>query len=78
METLIIHTEKEKLTALKDFLKELNITFEVKKPKSLSKKREKPYDPEFVKMILERMEGEKQGNTIKLRSEERWGGKGLK
>lgn len=51
METLIIHTEKEKLTALKSFLEEMNITFEVKKPKV--KKEDRPYDPEFVKKILD-------------------------
>ena len=33
METLIIHTETEKLKALKSFLEEMNITFEVKKQK---------------------------------------------
>lgn len=69
METLIIHTEKEKLTALKDFLKELNITFEVKKPKFLSKKREKQYNPEFVKKILSSMEEYKAGNYIELTDE---------
>jgi hypothetical protein len=50
METLIISTENEKLTALKSFLEEMNITFEVKKPKV--KKKDRPYDPEFVKKIL--------------------------
>ncbi len=69
METLIIHTEKEKLTALKDFLQEMNITFKVKKPKSLSKKREKPYNPEFVKKILSSMEEYKSGNFIELTDE---------
>ncbi len=71
METLIIHTEKEKLTALKSFLEEMNITFEVKKPKV--KKEDRPYDPEFVKKILERTESARQGNTVvydeKLRKE---------
>lgn len=69
METLIIHTEKEKLTALKDFLQEMNITFEVKKPKSLSNKKEKPYNPEFVKKILSSMEEYKSGNFIELTEE---------
>ncbi len=64
METLIIHTENEKLTALKAFLEEMNITFEVKKPKSSSKKEDRPYDPEFVKKILERTENYKKGNYI--------------
>ena len=71
METLIISTENEKLTALKSFLEEMHITFEVKKPKV--KKKDRPYDPEFVKKILERTESAKQGNTVvydeKLRKE---------
>ena len=71
METLIIHTETEKLKALKSFLEEMNITFEVKKQKD--KKKDRPYDPEFVKKILERTESAKQGNTVvydeKLRKE---------
>lgn len=66
METLIIHTEKEKLTALKAFLEEMNITFEVKKPKSSSKKEDRPYDPEFVKKILSSMEEYKAGNFLEL------------
>lgn len=73
METLIIQTEEKKLTALKDFLTEMNTTFEVKKPKSSPKKENHPYDPEFVKMILERTESSKQGHTVvydeKLRKE---------
>jgi hypothetical protein len=64
METLIISAEKEKLMALKAFLKELNITFEVKMPKSSIKKDGKPYNPEFVKMIIDRTESAKQGHTI--------------
>lgn len=67
METFIIHTEKEKLTALKSFLEEMNITFEVKKPKV--KKKDRPYDPEFVKKILEGMEDYKKGNYIELTEE---------
>jgi hypothetical protein len=51
METLIISTENEKLTALKSFLEKIHITFEVKKPKV--KKKDRPYDPEFVKKILD-------------------------
>lgn len=51
MEKLIIHTEKEKLSALKSFLEEMNITFEVKKSKA--KKENRPYDPAFVKKILD-------------------------
>ena len=67
METLIIHTETEKLTVIKSFLEELNITFEVKKKKV--KKKDRPYDPEFVKKILEGMEEYKKGNYTELTEE---------
>jgi hypothetical protein len=67
METLIISTENEKLTALKSFLEEMHITFEVKKPKV--KKKDRPYDPEFVKKILESMEDYKNGNYAELTEE---------
>jgi len=78
METIIIHTEKEKLTALKAYLEEMNITFEVKKPKSSSKKEDSSYDPEFVKMILERTESARKGNTITIDPNDLWGSLGLK
>lgn len=67
METLIIHTETEKLKALKSFLEEKNITFEVKKQKD--KKKDRPYYPEFVKKIQESMEDYKKGNYIELTEE---------
>ena len=59
METIIIKSKDEITTEkIKDFLKDINVTFTSKK------KKEKPYDPEFVKMVLERTESAKQGNTI--------------
>jgi hypothetical protein len=64
METLIIRTEKEKLNALKTFLEEMNITFEIKKPKV--KKEDRPYDPIFVKKVLDSMQEYKEGNYVQL------------
>jgi hypothetical protein len=59
METIIIDsTDSTTTEKIKDFLKGLNVTFKTKK------KKEKPYDPEFVKMVLERAESAKNGNTI--------------
>lgn len=49
MDTIIIHTETKKTKALVSFLKAFDISFEIKK----GNKEEKPYNPEFVKMILE-------------------------
>jgi hypothetical protein len=48
METLIIETEGKTLEKIKTFLQEINVSFKTK-----TKKEEKPYDPEFVKMVLE-------------------------
>ena len=60
METIIIESVDSTTTEkIKDFLKKLNVTFKTKK-----KKEEKPYDPAFVKMILERAESAKQGNVV--------------
>ena len=64
METLIIRTEKEKLSALKTFLEEMNITFEIKNPKV--KKEDRPYNPKFVKKVLESMQEYNEGNYVQL------------
>lgn len=47
METIIIETEGQNLEKIKVFLKEMNVSFKTKT------KKEKPYNPEFVKMVLE-------------------------
>ena len=58
METIIIDsTDNITTEKIKDFLKGLNVTFKTKK------KKEKPYDPEFVKMVLQASQ-EKGGKII--------------
>lgn len=53
METLIAHPKnKEQLTALKAFVKAMKIDFKTEKS---------PYNPEFVKEILEGVEERKSG-----------------
>jgi hypothetical protein len=52
METLIIESEGAVLEQIKAYLKELKVNFKTKK------KKEKPYNPEFIKMILEARKGE--------------------
>ena len=47
METIIIETEGKTLEVIKEFLQEMKVSFKTKT------KKEKPYDPEFVKMVLE-------------------------
>jgi hypothetical protein len=56
METLIIECEGATLEKIKAYLSELKVSFQSKK------KKEKPYNPEFVKKILERRNEE--GGTI--------------
>lgn len=54
METIIIQADAKKAKAIKDFLKAFDITFKT------SKKEESPYNPEFVKMVLEAREGKRK------------------
>ena len=51
MNTIIVHADSKVSKALIAIFKALNVSFEVKKESS--KKLESPYDPEFVKMVLE-------------------------
>ncbi|MFY8187709.1 MAG: DUF2683 family protein [Flavobacterium sp.] len=61
METLIIHTEGEKLKTIKNLLKLLDVKYEKKKEKST-------YNPEFVKKILD----SKNEKTIAVTSKNVW------
>ena len=61
METITVQAEGETLEKLKEMLLEWKLNFKVEK--------EKPYNPEFVKMILERSENAKKGNVIPLTKE---------
>lgn len=72
MDTIIIQAEPKKKKALLAILKAFDIPFEVKKSK------EEIYDPEFVKMVLERRANAKKGNTTVINPEELWGSLGLK
>lgn len=67
MTTFTIHTEdNEKSTALKIILKALKIKFEV------SKENESPYNPEFVKKILESKKQAKEGKTVQIDLDDLW------
>jgi hypothetical protein len=61
METLIIHTEGEKLKTIKNLLKLLDVKYEKKKEKST-------YNPAFVKKILD----SKNEKTIAVTSKNVW------
>jgi hypothetical protein len=62
--TFIIHpSNNEQATALKAFLKALKMSFEIKK-------EEKPYNPEFVKEILESRKQYENGEYVSMSHEE--------
>ena len=74
MDTIIIESQDEVLTAkIKAMLDGLNVKYKTKK-----KKKEKPYDPEFVKMVLERAESARLGNTVEIDPKDLWRSLGLK
>lgn len=53
---------------IKAFLKEINVAYETQS----SDDEDSPYDPEFVKMILERAESARQGNVIEIDPKNFW------
>ena len=63
METIIIETDGKTLEKIKAFLADINVSFKTKT------KKEKPYDPEFVKMVLEASKGPSIPYTDELKNE---------
>ncbi|MDN3588022.1 hypothetical protein QWY86_15170 [Pedobacter aquatilis] len=64
METLIAHPKnEEQATALKAVMKVLKIDFETEK---------RPYNPEFVKDIIQAREDVKNGKGVKIAVEDLW------
>ena len=59
METIIIHTDNVKAKALRQFLEVFEVDYQV------DDQNKSPYNPEFVKKILERSKSAKEGNTVK-------------
>lgn len=64
METLIIHADREKIRALKQFLKAFNISFE--------KDEESPYNQEFVDKVLMADKDIEDGKGKKIPLEDLW------
>lgn len=66
MNTIVIKADNKLTKALVSICKALNLTYEIKKEDTITtcNEEESPYDPEFVKMILERAESAKNGNTV--------------
>ena len=70
METLVIKITKKQSMLVKQFLDQQKVSYETSplKVKQLPKK-EKPYDPKFVEMVLERKKNIDIGNTIEYTDE---------
>jgi len=65
MEVLLVHPENnEQLKTVKAILKALNVDFIAKK--------EKGYNPEFVKKIQESRKEAKEGKVVMLKPENLW------
>ena len=76
MNTIIVHANSKVSKALIAIFKALNVSYEIKKENY--KEEESPYDPEFVKKILERSENVKRGNVTTIDPKDLWGSLGLK
>ena len=74
MNTIIVHADSKISKALIAIFKALNVSYEIKKEYN---KEESPYDPEFVKKIVERSENAKRGNVVEYTPElkRQWFGK---
>jgi hypothetical protein len=57
MNTITVHADSKITKVLIAIFKALSVSFEVKKD---AKKEEKPYNPEFVKMVLEARNGKRK------------------
>ena len=75
MNTIIVHADSKVSKVLIAIFKALNVSYEIKKKNC--KEAESPYDPEFVKKILERSENVKRGNVVEYTAElkRQWFGK---
>lgn len=61
MDTIVIHPKnKEQLAAIKAFARALKMEFEITQPTS-------PYDPKFVKQILDGEKSAKKGNVTRIK-----------
>jgi hypothetical protein len=69
MQTLIIHTEDDKVQIIKDFLNSIKVKFE---NKTTSIEKNSPYDPEFVAKIRQSEEDFKNGKIHKVNLDDIW------
>lgn len=69
METLIIHTEAEKVEIIKEFLNSIKVKFEISTDQSDT---ESPYNPEFVAKIERSKQQAKEGKITRIKLEDLW------
>lgn len=66
MQTLIVHSDDNKIDALKNFLKAFGISFEVAEDES------SPYNPDFVAKIEESKADYKAGRYKSIKTDDLW------
>lgn len=76
MNTFIVQADSKVSKALIAIFKAMNVSFEMKK--DIKKEDESPYDPEFVKKILDRSQNAKKGNVLEIDTANLWENLGLK
>ena len=65
METIIIYVDNPKIQQIKDYLRSLNVRFEVAETESL-------YDDQFVSKIERSKEQARQGQVKRIKTEDLW------
>ncbi len=76
MNTFIVQADSKVSKALIAIFKAMNVSFEMKK--DIKNEDKSPYDPEFVKMVLERTQNAKKGNVLEIDAANLWENLGLK
>jgi len=66
METLIIHTENDKIKIIKDFLASINVNFDVVTDK------ETPYNKAFIEKMDKSIFEAKEGNVKYIKTDDLW------
>lgn len=70
MDIVLKNVKKRDLPVIKSLSKSLGFEIEKESTSKSELAKQKPYNPEFVKMILEGQEEIRQGNYVKISMEE--------
>jgi hypothetical protein len=73
MDTIVIKANKVQSKIVREFLDKQNVSYETNPlaPKARVKE-EKPYNPEFVEMVLRSSQQAKEGKITKIAIEDLW------